>query len=156
MSFKDGKWSRESNGESTLDLSFATPLLSESHISCDVAGDFYHDSDHQPILSKWTMHTIDNQLSFRLLLTKMDISALTKTLTEELAKDLPSTSMTPDELDIKVHSLISAINTAMNLAIFKARLSPKSVLGFDGGCKEIKIKAKRLKKIRKKEKTEES
>ncbi len=39
-------------GESTIDLIFATPLLSESLISCDVAEDFDHDSDHQLILSK--------------------------------------------------------------------------------------------------------
>ena len=43
---------KESTGESTIDLIFAMPLLSESLISCDIAGDFDHDSDHQPILSK--------------------------------------------------------------------------------------------------------
>ena len=43
---------RQSIGESTIDLIFAKPLLSESLISCDIAGVFDHDSDHQPILSK--------------------------------------------------------------------------------------------------------
>ncbi len=77
----------------------------------------------------------------------MDILVLTKMLTEELAKDPPCTSITPDELDIKVHSLVSVINTAMILAIPKAKLSSKSVSGFDEGCKEIQIKARRLKNI---------
>ena len=147
---------KESTGESNIDMIFATLLLTESLIACDIAGDFDHDSDHQPILSKWTMRTIDNPLSSRLLLSKMDIPALKKTLTEELAKDPPCTSTTPDELDIKVHSLISAIDTAMTLAIPKARLSPKSVPGFDEECKEIQMKARRLKKIWKKEETDES
>ena len=71
---------RESTGESTIDLIFATTLLSESFISWDVVGDFDHDSAHRPILSKWTMRTIDNPLGSQLLLSKMDIPALKKTL----------------------------------------------------------------------------
>ena len=102
------------------------------------------------------MRTVDNPLSSRLLLSKMDIPTLKKTLTEELAKDPPCTSTTPNELDIKVHSLINAIDIAMTLAIPKARLSPKSVPGFDEECKEMQMKARRLKKIWKKEGTEES
>ena len=43
---------KKSNGESIIDLVFATPLLTESLITCDVAGDLDHDSDHQPILLK--------------------------------------------------------------------------------------------------------
>lgn len=43
---------KESTGESTIDLIFATPLLSESLISCDIEEKFDHDSDHQPILSR--------------------------------------------------------------------------------------------------------
>ncbi len=42
----------ESTGESTIDLIFATPLLSESLISCGIEDKFDHDSDHQPILSQ--------------------------------------------------------------------------------------------------------
>ena len=102
------------------------------------------------------MRTVDNPLSSRLLLSKMDIPALKKTLTEELAKDLPSSSTTPNELDIKVHFLINAIDMAMTLVIPKARLSPKSVPGFDEECKKMQMKARRLKKIWKKEGTKEN
>ncbi len=102
------------------------------------------------------MRTIENQLSSQLLLIKIDIPALTKMLTGELAKDSPCTSTTPDKLDIKVHSLMSDLDTAMTLVILQARLSPKSVSGFDVECKEIQMKARRLNKIWKKEKTEES
>ena len=69
---------------------------------------------------------------------------------EELAKDSPSSSTIPNELDIKVHSLINAINMAMAPAILKARLSPKSVPRFDEECKKMQIKAKKLKKDLKK------
>ena len=147
---------RESHGESHIDLIFATPLSSENIISFDIVGDFDHDSDHPPISSKWAIRTIDNLLSLRFFLSKMDIPTLTKTLTERLAKNLLCTSTTLDELEIKICSLISDIDIAMTVAILKAKLSPKSVPGFYEECKEIQMKAKRLKKIWKKEKTEES
>ena len=143
---------RESNRKSSINLIFATPLLSKSLISCDLAGDFDHNSDHQPILSKWTMRTIDNPLGSRLLLSKMDILALIKTLTEERAKDPSCISTTPDKLDVKVHSLISVIDIAKTLAIPKVRLSPKSVPGFHQECKQIQIIARRLKRLGKRKK----
>ena len=62
----------------------------------------------------------------------------------------------PNELDIKVHSLIKAIDIAMTLAISKARLSPKSVPGFNQECKKIQMKVKKLNKIWKKKETKES
>lgn len=68
-------------------------------------------------------------------------------LTKKLAKDPPYAFTMPNKLDIKIHSLISAIDTAMTLAIFKAKLSSKSVPRFDEECKKIQIKAKKLKKI---------
>lgn len=98
------------------------------------------------------MRTVDNPLCSRLFLSEMDISAFKKTLVDKLAKDLFYTFITPNELDIKVHSLINAINIAMTLAISKARLSLKLVPGFDEECKKIQMKARKLKKIWKKRK----
>ena len=102
------------------------------------------------------MRTVNVPLSLWLLLSKIDIPAIKKTIVEELAKDLPCTSTTPNKLDIKVHSLINAIDITMTFAIHKARLLPKSVPGFDENCKEIQMKRRKLKKIWKKEETEES
>ena len=147
---------KESMGESTIDLIFATPLLSESLISCGIEDKFDHDSDHQPILSQWMLQTVDSPLSSRLLLSKMDVPKLKKALLEELVKDPPRHSQTANELDAQVYSLIGAIETAIAQAIPKARLSPKSVPGFDEECKEMQMKARRLKKIWKKEGTVES
>ncbi len=55
-----------------------------------------------------------------------------------------------------MYSLIGAIETAIALAILKARISPKSVPEFDEKCKETQMKARRQKKIWKKERTVES
>ena len=43
---------KEFTGDSTIDLVFATLLHTKSFIVCEIAGDFDHNSDHQPILSK--------------------------------------------------------------------------------------------------------
>lgn len=75
----------------------------------------------------------------------MNILTLKKRFIKELAKDPPCISIMPDELDIKIYSLISAINIAMTLAILKAKLSLKSVPEYDKECKKIQIKARKLK-----------
>lgn len=116
---------KESTGESTINLIFATLLLTKNLIIYDIVGNFDHDSEHQSILFKWTIHTIDNLLSLRLFWSKIDILALKKALIEELAKDPPRTSIMPNEWGIKVYSLINVIDIAMILAISKAKLSPK-------------------------------
>lgn len=112
-------------------------LFTKRLIAYTMAGDFDHYSDHQPILSKWTMRTINNLLNLQLLLNKMDISVPKKTLIEELAKDPSHTFITPNKLDIKNHFLIKAIDIAISFAILKAKLSPKSVPRFDEEYKEL-------------------
>lgn len=67
----------------------------------------------------------------------MDILALKKTLWKKLIKDLFYISIIPNKLNTKVYSLINAINIAMTLVIFKARLSLKSELIFDKEYKKI-------------------
>ncbi len=84
---------KESTGESTIDLIFATPLLSESLISCGIEDIFDHDSDHQPILSQPMLQSVDSPLSSRLLLSKMDVPKLKNTLLEELVKVPPCHSL---------------------------------------------------------------
>lgn len=79
----------------------------------------------------------DNPVCSQLLLSKIDIPALKKTLIEELAKSFSCKFITSDELDIKVYLLISAMDIAMTFAISKARLSSRSVPGFHEECKEI-------------------
>lgn len=110
---------KEFTGKNIINLIFATLLLIESFISCYVTGDFDYDIDHQLILFKETMCTIDNPLDLQLLLSKIDILASKKTPREELAKNPPCISTTLNKRDIKVYFLISAIDTTMTLAIPK-------------------------------------
>lgn len=86
---------KESTGESTIDLIFATPLLLKNIISCDIAGNFNHNSDYQSILSKWTMWTINKLPTSWFLLSKINIPLIKNILKEELAKNLPSLCLMP-------------------------------------------------------------
>lgn len=137
---------KKSTRKSTIDLIFATPLLSESFIRCDIARTFDHDLDHQFILSQWIMWTISNPPSSRFLLSKLNISLIKSMLKKKFAKNSPNLCTIPKQLDALVNFLVSVINTAMDSAILKAEPSTKSVLGFDEKCKEVQIKARTLKK----------
>ncbi len=147
---------KESSGKSTIDLVFATPLLSESLIYCKIAEEFDYDSDHQLILSEWTLQMIDKPIDSRRLLGKMDLALLIKTLQQNLVNIPHLPSWIAKELDEKVLSLVKAIDTAMDISIPKTRLCSKSIPGFDEQCKDAQMRARRLKEIWKKEGTEES
>ncbi len=90
------------------------------------------------------------------LIAKMDITLHIKTLQQNLVNIPNLPSRTAKELDEKVLSLVKAIDTAMDISIPKARLCPKSILGFDEECKDAQMRARRLKTIWKKECIEES
>ncbi len=147
---------KESSGKSTIDLVFATPLLSESLIYCKIPEKFDNDSDHHPILSEWTLQMINMPIDSRRLLAKMDLALLIKTLQQNLVNIPHLPSRTAKEFDEKVLSLVKAIDIAMDISIPKARLFPKSIPRFDEECKDAQMKARKLKKIWKKEGTKES
>ncbi len=113
---------QESSGKSTIDLVFATPLLSESLIYCKIEEEFDHDSDHQPILLEWTLQMIDKLTDSRRLLAKMNLALLIKTLQQNLVNIPHLLYRTAKELDEKVLSLVKAIDTAMDISIQKPRL----------------------------------
>lgn len=147
---------KESTGESIIDLIFATTLLSESLIFCGIAEEFDYDSDHQSILLQWTLQTIDKPQDSRRLLSKIDNSAIIKTLKGGLANISLFSSKILDKLDEKLISLINTINKAIDASTPRARLCPRSVPGLNKKCKDAQMRARRLKKIWKKEGTEES
>lgn len=69
-----------------------------------------------------------------------------ETLKEGLAEIPLTPSKTAKELDGKVISLVNAINEAIEVLIHKARLCPRSVPGFNDGCKNVQIRTKEIKK----------
>lgn len=147
---------KESTGENTIDLVFATGLLSESLISCGIAEQFDHDSDHQPIFSHWFLETVSRPCDFRRQLTKIDTTLMIKTLKKNLAYISYTFATTAQELDEKVSLLIKTIEIAIDASIPLSRLCSKSVPRFDESCKDAQMKARRPKKIWKKEEKEES
>lgn len=101
-------------------------------------------------------HMADKSNDSRRLLAKTDSISLIETLQKSLAKISLTSSKTAKELDEKVISLVEAIDIAMDAYIPKARLCPRSVPAFDKDCKDAQMRARRPKKIWKKEGTEET
>lgn len=146
---------KKSIGENTIDFIFATPLLLKSLVCCKIIEDLDHNLDHQPILSKWPLQMIDKPADFKRLLAKIDSVLLIKTLQEKLASLLPLSLKTAKELDKKVVFLVKAIDIAMDAFISIAKLCARSILRFDEDCKDAQMRTRRLKKIWKKEDTED-
>ena len=99
---------------------------------------------------------IDKPADFRHLLAKMDCVLLIKTLQENLTSISLLSSKTAKKLDEKVIFLVEAIDIAIDAPIPRSKLCTRSILRFDEDCKDAQMKAKRLKKIWKKEGTEDS
>lgn len=83
------------------------------------------------------MCIINNLLSSKLFLSKIDIPILKKIFIKELTKNFPCISIISNKLNIKVYFSINVIDITMIFAIFKIKLSSKSVLKFDKKCKKI-------------------
>ena len=94
---------------------------------------------------------IDKPFNSRHLLAKMDGILLIKTLQENLASISPLSSKTAKKLDEKVISLVEIIDIAMDASILKSKLYVRSISEFDEDCKDAQMRARRLKKIWKKE-----
>lgn len=74
-----------------------------------------------------------------------------KTLQGGLANISLSSSKTPSELDKKVISLVNARDKGIDVSTSGARLCPRMVPRFDRKCKDAQMRARKLKKIWKKE-----
>ena len=94
---------------------------------------------------------INKPADSRRLLAKIDGVLLIKTLQENLASILPLLSKTAKELDKKVISLVEAIDIVIDASIPRSKLGARSIPGFDEDCNNAQMRARKLKKIQKKE-----
>ena len=78
-----------------------------------------------------------------------------KTLQDCLANSSLSLSKTPGKLDKTVIFLVNNIDKAIDILIPRARLCLRSVPKFDEECKKAQMRARKLKKIRRKKGREE-
>lgn len=86
----------------------------------------------------------------------MDYTTILKTLKNSRTYILLTSLKTTDELDKKLICLVNAISKEIDIFSPKARLCLRLASRFDKECKDIQINVRKLKKIWKKEKTEES
>jgi hypothetical protein len=62
----------------------------------------------------------------------------------------------PQEIDDLANAIVWSINIAIDQSTPWSRLSPRSVAGFTKECKEVQMEARRLRRIAKHIRTEES
>jgi len=141
------------NSESTLDLTFATPGLSNRVVECDVRLEVHHDSDHLPITITLDLNPPTPPPPERRVWDRVDVNLLLKSLN----KNIPQAwAYSKGSLQHVVPVLLDAIASAIDTAVPVARISLRSQAHFTPECKEACIEAKQLRRIWQRERSEEA
>jgi len=83
---------RQGSRQSTIDLTFVTPLLRDSFVGCEIAEDMDTHSDHYLIRTVFDLHTIAAEQIVRRNCNKIDLKLLRGTLAKEI---LTETALKP-------------------------------------------------------------
>jgi hypothetical protein len=128
---------RWKDGETTIDLTFASENVASRTIYCKVDASLDCDSDHLPItiVIDWSWQPTTPKE------TDVDQDKPTTTPANskrELPREPNITELRdPDSIDGYVQSIISAIETGIDASTPWSNPSPRSILGFDQDCKDI-------------------
>ena len=135
----------QNQANTTIDLVFATPLLRQSLITCRTKSDTY-GSDHYPIETRFTLHTIVQENQEKRHFKKTDPEKLRSQMEEELKHLRVHWPETTEDLEQQVEGLITAIHRSIEVSTPMLRICKRSVPGFDEECKEAQMRARRLRK----------
>jgi hypothetical protein len=141
-----GTIARQERGQATtIDLVFATHMLSEGAITCGLAGWFLdHDLDHLAISTIFEVAMATRYPTPRRMWKLTDETVLLQKLEQSLL--LPGILETPNGLDAAVESLIVAINAAIEAATPLSRPCHRSQSGWTPEIKEAQMQARRLRR----------
>ncbi|TGO46402.1 hypothetical protein BCON_0327g00020 [Botryotinia convoluta] len=140
--------------ETTLDLVFATEGVGQRVIECKVQPSFDFDSDHFPVSTILDTHIGQESTMPRRLWRETNIQTLRATLEREMP--IAPSAGDPQEIDNLTNTIVRSINYAIDQSTPWSRPSPRSVTGFTRECKEAQMEARRLRRMAKRVRTEES
>ena len=152
----------EENCQTTIDLIFSTPELTNGVIKCDTEKLFESGSDHLPILTSLELAMIDFAPEPRRNFNRVDSEKLREVLkniidSEEcLSQQAEGPTLSNSEIDSQVVAMINALQTAITQSIPLSRISPRSKPGFTPECKEAQRRSNRLKRRWRSQLTEEA
>ena len=138
---------RWKEGESTIDLTFASENLATGVIHCRIDRRLDHDSDHLPIslVIDWSWQRAAP--TRKRLWTKTNLPILRQMVKERLPRPDDSTELGDKEsIDIYVTSIVNALDAGIDVSTPWSNPSPRSIAGFDQECKDICTEVQQLRR----------
>ncbi|KAF4222379.1 hypothetical protein CNMCM5878_005661 [Aspergillus fumigatiaffinis] len=138
---------RWKDGESTIDLAFASEDLANHAIHCKIDRKLDCDSDHLPISLVFDWGWQPANPTRKRLWTKTNVEILRRTAEAHL----PRTSSTlelrdKDSIDKFISSIISALDAGIEASTPWLNPSPRSIAGFDQECKDLCTQVQQLRR----------
>lgn len=141
--------------KSTIDLFFATPLIAENLLTCKIADDLDHHSDHMPIVTTISLATHKAQPMSRRNWQKTDKEKLRRFVQNEFSKipllsekhmDNLGNEARQRKIDEQIVAMIQALVDAVEESTPMSNPFPYSRPEFTEECKEAQQRARQLKK----------
>ncbi|EDN04471.1 predicted protein [Histoplasma mississippiense (nom. inval.)] len=136
---------RWKDGESTIDLTFASEDLADRVTHCKVDREVDCDSDHLPIalVFDWNWQPVNP--TRKRLWTKTNLELLRKTVETRLPRPGDTTELkNKDGIDKFVSTIIRALEAGIAASTPWSKPSPRSIAGFDQECKDICTEVQQL------------
>ena len=138
---------RWKQGETTLDLTFASADLAARTIYCKVDTSLDHDSDHLPIATAIDWSWQPATPSKKRLWTKTNLPLLRQTLENRIPSVTDITELKDNEsIDEYIQSIVEALDAGVDASTPWSNPSPRSIPGFDQECKDICTEVQQLRR----------
>ena len=135
------------DGESTIDLTFATEGLASCLLHCRIDKDRDCDSDHLPIATAFAWEWQPAPLTQKRQWARTDVPLLRRTVQARLST-IPDNTEPEDKhaIDQYLESIITALRAGIDASTPWSNPSSRSVPGFDQECKELCRQVQRLRR----------
>ncbi|KAM0742770.1 hypothetical protein ACQRIT_002947 [Beauveria bassiana] len=126
------------DGDSTIDLTFATENLASRTIHCKIVNQLDCDSDHLPVDVAIDWHYQPATPTRKRLWAKTNVQVLRQKVKELLPNELEAGDLSNNhDIDAYVAAIVKASDTGINESTPWSNPSPRSIQGSDEECKEI-------------------
>jgi ribonuclease HI len=138
---------RWKDGQSTIDLTFASEDIASRVIHCRIDSRLDHDSDHLPIATTIDWSWQPAPLLRKRLWAKTNVLLLRQTVQNRLPQ-VPNATELQDEgsIDSYVTAIVDALGAGIDASTPWSNPSPRSIPGFDQECKDICAEVQRLRR----------
>lgn len=137
---------RWKDGETTIDLTFASEDLASQVIHWKIDHRLDCDSDHLPIAIAIDWSWQPSTPTRKWLWAKTNPATLRQTIRDHLASSAAIDLSNEERIDNLVSSIINALNAGIEASTPWSNPSPRSIPGFDQACKDICTEVQQLRR----------